>query len=491
MGNKRTASAVFAVLAVFAGVLGLPFAPAAVANHPGQPTVGTGFNLEIDPETVTASSGAAFTVVATLSSANLTGSPLPVDFEFTGDGNGDSPATPDATCSIAPNTTQCSITPAGGGGVAVGSSEIVAWVSPGASGGACEADRGNCGSPGTEGQPEASVPGGHGSEPDNTDVSSITVQTASSFVLDCFPDVQNVGLGVSATVTCEQRDQLGNLTATFPVDLERLGGVGDADGGNVNPVDGNNVNGGAATFSTTVSSTVAGTAILCYWLDTDADTDSAGSTVGDGSDCGPESANPGVDDTDSTDVVCIAFGGAQCPGVQPPSPPVTTAPPVVTTAPPVVTTAPPLPPNPAPAFTDAACADGLAVAAFPVFGGPVTVTFTATHPNKPVTITASNVPSYLSFNGGAPGTTSNATLSGPSIGLNNFLEALGDFFTGEQVTLTAATDKANDTCVVSVRPTLLSFGGGVGNPLGDIIAAILGLFLGFPGIGLPGIPGIL
>ena len=94
--------------------------------------------------------------------AGSTGDSVEIDFEVTGAADpdsGDSPETPDLTCTIEAEASTCSIVPPVSGG---GSQEIVAWVDEDQDNQTIELDL-------AEGQDEDSSSGDAG-EPDNTDV---------------------------------------------------------------------------------------------------------------------------------------------------------------------------------------------------------------------------------------------------------------------------------------------------------------------------------
>jgi len=444
--GMKKARTVAAVLVAFLAVLGLP-AQAAFAQD-------AGFDLNVEAEHSTTGVGGDVTLKASISPSNSTGGPIDVLFEVVEDApDGDTPATPDGFCTIAPSDDDCTVLFAGvGGGFAGGSTAtpgvftVIGWVdNPTLAD--CNADRVVCGSPGNE---EQNTVGGR-AEPDDTDVVTVVVETTTAVTLDCAPDTQSVSLGIApGDVTCTESNQNGTTTTLFEVDMERIGGPNDLTPGLQEPVDEDGVGTGTFTYlGTTIgSSTSDGVLYLCFFLDTDtsiSDTDIDG-------DCASEVLNPGADDNDGTDVVCIAYGSGTCAGGTPTPTPTGTVPPKV---PPVI--------------AGEGCADGEDAASFRIIigqelvdaffeGTPVENFISLLQPateldvgaddpdGGPTTLTLEDQPSWIKL---VPETPSSDPVAAKIVGTPSLLDAAALLQSGleTQFTLVATDDEGQkDTC---------------------------------------------
>ncbi|HEX2296085.1 MAG TPA: Ig-like domain-containing protein [Actinomycetota bacterium] len=266
----RTASTALAVV-MLASMVALA-APAA-ANHPSS-------CLDLTPETETNEAGANHTITAMLRvvTATCTGGavtpasgPVNIDFEITGvndvDG-GNTPDTPDLTCSITGSASTCTVTYSGAG---TGTDTIRGWIdhdglTP-AQGGQTEADLGE-----TQG----------GEDSDTTDVVTKTWTAGAASRLDCDdqtpPDTEHErnpslsGAASNETYTCFVTDAAGNpiLTNTV-VNGEVVSGPNDPDatnGASFGSPDFTCSTGtaGQCTVTVTQSEAGTGTATICFWL---------------------------------------------------------------------------------------------------------------------------------------------------------------------------------------------------------------------------------
>ena len=283
----------------------VPLAGVAIANH-GTRT------LEVTPETDDNAVGTTHTLTATLSSAPDAGSPIEIDFEVTGPGDpdtGDTPATPDLTCTITTGTT-CTVSFSS---AVAGVSTIRGWI---------DHDKNNATLVGeadlAEGAVEGTTPGDQ-TEPDTTDVVTKTWFAAlpGGAALDCDDESGNdtetnqvTGPAASETYTCTLVDTGPNPDTPIAgalIDAENLGGANDPDdSAAAGTADMNNActTGANGTCQITIApiDSQAGPADICFWVDEDNDNafDPAG-VEQDSGECGE--AVGATENDDTTDVV--------------------------------------------------------------------------------------------------------------------------------------------------------------------------------------------
>lgn len=284
----RTASIVLAVV-LLASMVGLA-APAA-ANHPSS-------CLDLTPETASNPAGTNHTITAQLRvvTATCTGGavtptngPVNIDFEITGindvDG-GNTPDTPDLTCTVAVNTSSCTVTYSGNG---TGTDTIRGWI-----------DHDGL-TPAQGGQTEADLAEAQGGEDsDTTDVVSKTWTAGSAARLDCDdqtgPDTENEtnpslsGAASNETYSCIATDLAGNGVAGVEVSGEVTGGPNDPDATNGASFDTRDYvcttgPGGTCNVVVTQVEGATGTASICFWIGTAAQ----GATL-----CGAENVEEGT-----------------------------------------------------------------------------------------------------------------------------------------------------------------------------------------------------
>lgn len=259
---------------------------AAFAAHSGQ-------TLDVTPETGTGTAGNPVTLTATLGVPAV--SSTEVDFEIEGGANdtdgGNSPESPDMSCTIAVTLTSCTTqyTP---GFTSLGD-QIRAWVHHDGLNRATEADT-------SEGANEALFPGGV-IEPDITDVVLVVITGGGggggTQVLDCDDEtgddsetVPNTGTDpqTHVTYTCTVTVS-GTPVANVAIDAENLtNGVNDTDGKAADPDYGCTTGAqGTCTFDvpTQMGTLQTGTALICAWIDSDNDTEVNNTTAADGSGC--------------------------------------------------------------------------------------------------------------------------------------------------------------------------------------------------------------
>jgi hypothetical protein len=305
-GGRMLSTAMASIVLVSMAVL-VPLAAPAAANHPNS-------CLDLTPETATNQTGTSHTVTATLRTITATctgaavtpgaGGPVNVDFEITGPNDidgGNTPDTPDLSCNVTANASSCTATYSGG---ATGTDTIRGWIdhdglTP-AQGGVTEADLG---------ETQASEDG------DITDVVAATWTAGAASRVDCDdqtgPDTEretNPSLSGGAsneTYTCRVTDAAGNGIANTVVNGEVTSAPNDPDatnGASYDTPDYACTTTAAATCQVTVTQVEgqAGTAIICFWIGTAAQGQTA---------CGSEpvdeaaAANGSDNPNDSADAV--------------------------------------------------------------------------------------------------------------------------------------------------------------------------------------------
>lgn len=259
--------------------------------------------LEVTPEVASRAADTGHVVTASLRNA-MTGQPsaaaadVAIDFEVESGPNnpeGNTPETPDATCTIVAGASSCTRTFTSS---APGTNFIRVWVDEDgqdeSGGGGTESDRTEgrmagvttdclpdevdpCSGP-TPDQPQA----GSVAERDITDVVQVT-WTASADTLDC-DDANgndsdtnpNTGTASAERYTCTVVDQFGNPVNGVRIDGEnRSSGVNDPDDADGGSADFNDLctTSGNGTCSGNVAASEAqtGVATICFWADTDND----------------------------------------------------------------------------------------------------------------------------------------------------------------------------------------------------------------------------
>jgi hypothetical protein len=296
--------------------------------------------LEISPEVSTAAVGAPKTVTARLVD-RTTGAPapvaagnsVPIDFEFVGgpvDTDGNSPTSPDATCTVLATFSTCELVLVGANR---GTTLIRGWVREAGfvnadlAEGRLSSQLRDCN---TETDPRAfaacqggTETAGDNTERDQTDVVSVQWTTGPA-QLDCSPESQTVPHQADTTVTCTARDELGNTLQNQKIDGENLNTANDSDSsaaaGDPDYDDGC-VTGDDGSCAITVKAAPGGsnsrnnqlgTATLCFWIDSDDDstqlTDDAFDPAGppaDGGQCGE--ANDATENANVTDRVTVTW----------------------------------------------------------------------------------------------------------------------------------------------------------------------------------------
>ena len=173
--------------------------------------------IECDPETDNNPTGSSHTVTCTVTDAN--GHPVPgeeVNAEATGanDTDGDTPTSPDYTCTSNTNAQgQCSFTHPSGSSSNPGTTTYRAFVDKDKNdaNNASEVDA-------SEGQNESTSPGP--TEPDTTDVVTKTWVVAP---LNCDPETDVNPSGTVHRILCTARDVNGQLAAGVNIDAEATG----------------------------------------------------------------------------------------------------------------------------------------------------------------------------------------------------------------------------------------------------------------------------
>ena len=304
--RNRTGAIVAAMIVALCASL-LP-AGSALADHEPE-------TLEVSPETQSQQSGNQVSLSASV------GNPLSllepnIDFEIEtgpGDTDGNTPKTPDMTCSILIGLLGCSVSYTA---PKRGTDTIRAWIDFDASDTTNEYDN-------DEFPNEAPAGAGH-PEPDSTDVVQVLWNQGPAQKLDCddsnFNDVETnftTGPGSNEIYTCKVSDA-GNIGMEgFAIDAENLSTtqVNDPEDPNV---DYKNfcVTGGDGTCQGQIRSLGRnGTADICFWVDTDADdTYDPNGGVEDGGDCDGETVAE-AENNDVTDVTQITWVNENVPPV--------------------------------------------------------------------------------------------------------------------------------------------------------------------------------
>lgn len=295
MLTQRRSAALLACITTVALVVG-PLGPPAQAAHPANSC------LDVTPETSTNTTGTAHAIAGALltntqsgcnGAAVNAGSNLDVFFEITGPNdpdNGNTPASPDLSCRMNPNDSSCAVSYTG---TAAGTDTILGWIDHDGDNVLDTAD------------PQDSV-------------TKTWQAPASTRAIDCDDasgdDTENNPTGQSETYTCSVTDPDGtdagtarDPVANARVDAENLNGANDPDNSAAaGTADFNNActtaAAGTCQFVLAPSEQQAGTALVCFWVDTDNDGafDPAGAAE-DGAECDTETA--ATEDTDLVDVV--------------------------------------------------------------------------------------------------------------------------------------------------------------------------------------------
>lgn len=294
--SSRAIAACSALLIAWALVV--PLAGSASATHPA------GSCLDVTPEAATNTVGTTHELTASLrtgTNQNCTGNPvtpeggsLTVNFEVTGPSDpdgGNTPATPDVTCSIRNNQSSCTATYTG---TVVGTDTIVGWIDHDGDN-IIDAD-----------------------DPQDSVTKTWAAALPAGSVIDCDDasgdDAETNAAGASETYTCTvtQPDGPDGNTAPDPVanvriDAENLNGANDPDNSSAAGTADHNdacTTGGSGTCTIVIapSENQTGTANICFWVDADADDafNPAGEAA-DGGGCNAEAA--ATEDADTIDVV--------------------------------------------------------------------------------------------------------------------------------------------------------------------------------------------
>ncbi|MDQ4026400.1 MAG: hypothetical protein M3217_13075, partial [Actinomycetota bacterium] len=307
-GGRRTSTALVVASFVFPALM-VPLATPAVANHPNA-------CLDLSPETDTNPAGASHEITATLRtiSASCTGAPVTpnsggggggpvnVDFEITGPNDpdgGNTPDTPDLTCNVSVNQSDCSIAYSGN---VTGTDTIRGWIdhdglTP-AQGGVTEADLA-----------EAQA----GEDADTTDVVTKTWTAGAAAEVDCDdqtgPDAEHEtnpslsGAASNELYTCRVTDAAGNAIAGTVVSAEATAGPNDPDatnGPSFGSVDYTCTTAGTGVCQITVTQAdgQTGTTTICFYIGTTAQGETAcgtenvpEATAANGSDAGNDAAD--------------------------------------------------------------------------------------------------------------------------------------------------------------------------------------------------------
>jgi len=287
--RSKSLSAVLCISLLLGGAL-LAAAPA-FANHPVDSC------LDVEPETDSNPIGTVHTVTATLRNVdgnNCTGTnphtgggTVEISFEVSGPGdpdNGDTPATPDFSCTIGNNDSDCIGQFTGATSATNGStSTIRGWIDhDGANpeSGIVEADL-------QEVQNEGTGNGGARPEPDDTDVVSKTwtgTSAGAATTLDCDdaggPDTERetnpsgAGTASNEVYTCTTRDASGNTVSGVQVKGEVTNAINDPDASDSASFTSpdyacTTVGNGTCQITVTQNESEIGTAVICFWIGSD------------------------------------------------------------------------------------------------------------------------------------------------------------------------------------------------------------------------------
>ena len=312
-----------ALIGVLALILSLvPFAGTAVANHVDR-------TLNLVPEkknnrTNVHPNGDRHTIIGRLSSpADALSGPINIDFEIdgpsdpgpTGPGSGtpesvnasdgNTPETPDRTCTVEVGMRECEVFYRG---LTVGTDEIRGWIDHDGMDSTVEADLG-------EGPDENAEPGDQ-PEPDGTDV--VLTRWFEGLPpgprLDCEPERATVFAGLAHTVTCTLENSKGLGFGGWLIDGENLRGANDPDDAGVEEPENITADyddicttdaSGHCQFDVAAVDNEIGEAELCFWVDEDNDSSFHQTPPWDGSKC-----DEGVDaeeKNNTTDVISVAW----------------------------------------------------------------------------------------------------------------------------------------------------------------------------------------
>jgi Ca2+-binding RTX toxin-like protein len=288
----------------------IPLAGIAVANH-GTRT------LQATPETDDNPTGTTHSVTATLSSAaDATSGAIPIFFEVeSGPGNadGNTPGTPDLSCTVAIGGTSCTTGTYSSTGV--GNDVIRGWIAV-ADAPIDTAEGADAGNPSVD-EPSGGtdVPGTIG-EPDTTDVVTKTwfAGLPAAATLDCDDASGNdtetnpiSGPNSTETYTCTVVSGTTPISGAV-IDAENLNGANDPDNSAAaGTADFNDActtgAAGTCTVNIAASESQAGSADICFWMDEDSDNvfDPAG-VEADGGVCDTEAVGA-AENNNKTDVV--------------------------------------------------------------------------------------------------------------------------------------------------------------------------------------------
>ena len=263
--------------------------------------------LDLTPEGHNSPVGDRRNVIATLSVAPDTASgPITIHFEITGDGDpgpsgpgsgikgsvntpdGNTPETPDRTCTIEVEATQCRIyyrSPV------LGFGQIRGWIDHDET---VEADM-------SEG-PDEKVEPGTMPEPDGTDMvktkwyEDISLDTD----LSCIRDHEKQPRDQMNTVTCTLHNSTGSELAGWEIDAENLAGANDPDDSDtfdgIADYDGICTTGANGECSAAIPTELeVGAATVCFWVDEDKDPSFHAGPKRDGSQCDDPEPAPGED----------------------------------------------------------------------------------------------------------------------------------------------------------------------------------------------------
>jgi hypothetical protein len=301
----RTIHTLFLVLSLGAFLV-LPLAGVAPANH--DPA-----KLQVTPELESKSAGggdvtltARLCAPATSCTAALAVTPVNIDAEIESgpvNADGNSPLTPDLTCTVDSGQSTCPLSPAIDDG-ATGTYVIRSWIDHSGSDSDVEADssEGRLASTtndcvdGVDQSSDCTGTATAGSTPetDETDVVEITILPAAANNLDCEPDDLNsptTGNGSTQVFTCTVVDTFGNPVSGVAVDGENKNGANDADNATAAPPDYTCTTGAGGSCDITVSpfANEEGEALICFWADLDVDDEfNQAGTDQDGGDCDTE-----------------------------------------------------------------------------------------------------------------------------------------------------------------------------------------------------------
>jgi hypothetical protein len=285
-------------LAVMTALLAAPLA-AGVAHAGGR-------TLDLLPEEDNSPLGTNRTIKADISAPPDAGTEVNIDFEVTGPSdpdNGNTPATPDRTCTIPAGATRCTV---GYVGTIAGEDIDRGWIDEDGVNATVEADM-------AEGLDRYAEPGSH-VDPDSTDV----VETlwfgglTASTTMDCTPEALAASVGAGGRVSCTVvRQSTGERVPGVHVDGENLSGANDTDGVAFDPADYDDLcvtgTNGTCSFDLADRFPVAeaGAANVCVWADEDADDGFHATEEFDGGDCTESLDAP--DSDNRTDVLRVTW----------------------------------------------------------------------------------------------------------------------------------------------------------------------------------------